>query len=762
MTTILIKKKDTAGAPAAGDLTNAAGGAEIAVNTATKRIYSKDSGGTVIEMSTNPSILNIDNIQIDGSTISSTDANGNINLTPNGTGSVVISKLNVTGAITFDGNVTVGNSSSDTLTVNSTITSNLIFTDNTYDIGASGATRPRNLYLGNNITVGSLTSGRVTYAGASGLLSDSSTFLFDGTNLGVGVTSMAGVIDARTSTGAVVIAGRTSNVGTSSQPGAFAMYAPNASGSARVWGQWRAIVNTATGGSETSSLIFSQQNAGGLVDNLYLDQSQNMGLLAAPSAWWSGRKGLQIGDGSAPGNANFMMSPGTACYAEMSTNYYQSGVSGGTLNRLATGAVLHYGQNNGQHIWQIAPSAGTGVAPVFNQVLTLTTTGLGINQSSPSAVLHAVSPVSTSAGYFVIGSNNTTYGGGTSVSSIVKVGNSGGAQTGIAYYAGAPYDGSHSSGSYYPLYQYGVYVDDLYSYYGNNARAGRYNYGLYVKGGGFNYMQGTLGVSAEPSYWLSSQSAVQVYRATVACNTGGYVSFGNNWYQDFDTSADTAIVTGYVQRISLYNNQVLFQSANESATSGGGTSVTMTSRALFDNYGQLYNAASHTGYDASEYNIVDGNAIPYTLRKIGNYGNYQGGSSGLQIRGNLGVTGDPSYGYILLCNYTTGAQVDKYFFQGDIYFNRGAAGAGNNYTAVSIGCSTAYTSSNAGGVRIGGGGATVQIVYGTYGGVVYYFARFSGTNSSVYVTIDAIYVSGVTPQIIADGSVSAVTVVASL
>lgn len=169
MTTILIKKKDTAGAPAAGDLTNAAGGAEIAVNTATKRIYTKDSGGNVVETGTNPSILNVDNIQIDVNTISSTDTNGNINLTPNGTGSVVISKLNVTGAITFDGNVTVGNSSSDTLTINSTITSNLIFTDNTYDIGASGATRPRNLFLAGNATIG----GAQTLTGA--LTVDSTT-----------------------------------------------------------------------------------------------------------------------------------------------------------------------------------------------------------------------------------------------------------------------------------------------------------------------------------------------------------------------------------------------------------------------------------------------------------------------------------------------------------------------------------------------------------------------------------------------------------
>jgi hypothetical protein len=40
--------------------------------------------------------ITADNIEIDGNTISSTDTNGDINLTPNGTGSVVVSKINVT------------------------------------------------------------------------------------------------------------------------------------------------------------------------------------------------------------------------------------------------------------------------------------------------------------------------------------------------------------------------------------------------------------------------------------------------------------------------------------------------------------------------------------------------------------------------------------------------------------------------------------------------------------------------------------------
>lgn len=68
MTTILIKKKDTAGAPAPGDLTNAAGGTEIAVNTATKRIYTKDSSGTVVELGTNATSSTVADLTVTSST----------------------------------------------------------------------------------------------------------------------------------------------------------------------------------------------------------------------------------------------------------------------------------------------------------------------------------------------------------------------------------------------------------------------------------------------------------------------------------------------------------------------------------------------------------------------------------------------------------------------------------------------------------------------------------------------------------------------
>lgn len=71
--------------------------------------------------------------------------------------------LTLTGGISLNGNTTIGDSASDTLTINSTITSHLKFTDATYDIGASGATRPRHLYLsGNGVLGGTL--------GATGLV----------------------------------------------------------------------------------------------------------------------------------------------------------------------------------------------------------------------------------------------------------------------------------------------------------------------------------------------------------------------------------------------------------------------------------------------------------------------------------------------------------------------------------------------------------------------------------------------------------------
>jgi hypothetical protein len=62
MPTILLKKSDTASSvPTTSQLTNLAGGVEVAVNTADKRMYTMNSSSAVVELGTNPSSLSIAN-----------------------------------------------------------------------------------------------------------------------------------------------------------------------------------------------------------------------------------------------------------------------------------------------------------------------------------------------------------------------------------------------------------------------------------------------------------------------------------------------------------------------------------------------------------------------------------------------------------------------------------------------------------------------------------------------------------------------------
>lgn len=62
MPTILLKKSDTPSAvPTTANLTNLAGGVEVAVNTADRRMFTMDSSSAVVELGTNPSSLSIAN-----------------------------------------------------------------------------------------------------------------------------------------------------------------------------------------------------------------------------------------------------------------------------------------------------------------------------------------------------------------------------------------------------------------------------------------------------------------------------------------------------------------------------------------------------------------------------------------------------------------------------------------------------------------------------------------------------------------------------
>jgi hypothetical protein len=98
------------------------------------------SSALITDASSKIDQLKVDNLDLNGNTIISTDNNGDINITPNGTGS----------------------------------------------------TRIKNL-VASNVTNSDLTSGRVTFAGTAGLLDDDANFLWDDTNKQLNITGAAKV-----------------------------------------------------------------------------------------------------------------------------------------------------------------------------------------------------------------------------------------------------------------------------------------------------------------------------------------------------------------------------------------------------------------------------------------------------------------------------------------------------------------------------------------------------------------------------------------
>jgi hypothetical protein len=186
MTTILIKKKDTAGAPSAGDLTNSSGGTEIAVNTATKRIYTKDSGGNVVELGTNASSSTIDALTV---VTSATLSYGTANQIQFLNGSKIVSGA---AGLTWDGTSLAAS--------NYVSTGNVTINTNKFTVaGATG-----NTLIAGTATVGTLTNTRLVFAGSAGLLSDSASLTWSGTVLGT--TGFTASSDSTfTSTGALTI-----------------------------------------------------------------------------------------------------------------------------------------------------------------------------------------------------------------------------------------------------------------------------------------------------------------------------------------------------------------------------------------------------------------------------------------------------------------------------------------------------------------------------------------------------------------------------
>ena len=276
MATLLTKRSNTASSvPVAGDLTNSTGGAELAVNTADKRLYTKDSGGAVVELGTNPSSMTL--------------PNGTANGVPYLNGSKVLTTGN---ALTFDG-------------TNFGVNGDIQQANATYLKGktaAGTATRLFGVNGANNLYIGAID----TAIGDTLFVNNGSEQMrLTSTGLGIGTSSPSSLLS---------LYKYQSDYG-------IGLY-----GSAQDW----TIKNVYSAGGA----LQIASNGGTW---LTLDSSGNLGLGVTPSAWYSYSKVLQAGQSGAletRSNANvtalstnqYINSSGNYTYltTDYATRYYQT------------------------------------------------------------------------------------------------------------------------------------------------------------------------------------------------------------------------------------------------------------------------------------------------------------------------------------------------------------------------------------------------------------------------------------------------------
>ena len=471
------------------------------------------NGGTIdgvsIGSTTAATVINVDNLRLDGNTLSSTDSNGNIVIAPNGTGDVQLDADTVrigdaAAAVTLTSNgagaltVTTGGAADITISTNSGTTSGTITiangangnitltpdgtgdvilsadrtqfgdsnTDTTLTTNGTG-----NLNLSTNngtnsgtiqiaqgvngnitltpsgtglvsipsVTISGGTANGVTYLNASKVLTSGSVLVFDGTNLGVGIASPVNVLSVVGATGIRVRGANsvsdgaldlkadntscTINAATFGTPvpllfsidgteklrlTATSLYTasgvdvgigtPTPGARLHVSSSGSEVSRFQTSGADMYLRFVNSFDTNGYIGyqnaamtfwtlntlKATLDSAGNLGLGVTPSAWDAAGAGgpiLQIGRGLLFG-------------ANTETRYLFNTYYGtGDFRYIASSiAAINYQQASGQHRWFVdANAASPGAANTivtFTQAMTLDSSGnLGVGETNPTTRL---------------------------------------------------------------------------------------------------------------------------------------------------------------------------------------------------------------------------------------------------------------------------------------------------------------------------------------------------------------------------------------
>jgi len=272
---------------------------------------------------------------------------------------------------------------------------------------------------GASLTLSSLTSGRVTYAGASGLLQDSANLTFDGTNLGVGTSSPDAKLD-------VVGPGLTAIFGSETAQNAYTGWKYNSTTLGYV-GNGAGVVSGggatdfAIGATGARALLFGTNDT----ERMRLDSSGNLGIGTT-----SPNRKLEVGGTStaymgfnSTSNRRYTVgseSLGFIVYDDTASAYrmvidasgnlvigdtsgsYRLDVKGSTGNGIAyrDGTVINYLGTTGSNLGFLGTLTNHPVAFLTNATerMRLDTSGnLGIGTSSPTAKLNIYEPTAAAA-----------------------------------------------------------------------------------------------------------------------------------------------------------------------------------------------------------------------------------------------------------------------------------------------------------------------------------------------------------------------------
>jgi Chaperone of endosialidase len=211
-----------------------------------------------------------------------------------------------------------------------------------------------------SLTDSGLTSGRVTYAGTSGLLQDSASMTFNGTVL---TSSFAGPVAATTLSASSTVSGT-----------GFSTYLaspPAIGGTAAAAGSFTTLsassTTTLSGGTANGVAYLNGSKVLTTGTALVFDGA-NLGIGVTPSAYISAYKALEIGTTTGLyGRTDSLME------FALVLNCYRN--SGGSWIYRNNGAAARYNQNLGAHWWDSAPSGTAGNAITFTQTMTLDASG---------------------------------------------------------------------------------------------------------------------------------------------------------------------------------------------------------------------------------------------------------------------------------------------------------------------------------------------------------------------------------------------------